>query len=287
MKNEIVLYHSDKLAEHIEVRIEEDTVWLTQLQMATLFNQTKQNISLHINNCFREKELDKSSTVKESLTVQKEGNRNVKRKTEYYNLDVIISIGYRVKSKQGTLFRIWASHILKDHLLKGYSINNRMNRIEDSVETLKNKVNEIDLQINTHLIPTQGIFFDGQVFDAYELASKIIRSAKESIVLIDNFIDESTLTHLAKKKKGVKVLLLTKNTSRQVNLDVQKANAQYGDFAIKQFTQSHDRFLIIDRGEAVYHIGASLKDLGNKWFAFSKMNKDSVANIVDAVAWLL
>jgi len=269
------------------VKIEEDTVWLTQLQMAALFNQTKQNISLHINNCFREKELDKNSTVKDSLTVQKEGNRNVKRKTEYYNLDVIISVGYRVKSQRGTQFRIWANKILKDYLLKGYSINNRMNRIEDNMEALKNKVNEIDLQINTQLIPSQGVFFDGQVFDAYELASKIIRSAKESIVLIDNYIDENTLTHLAKKKKGVKALLLTKSTSKQVNLDVQKANAQYGDFAVKQFSQSHDRFLIIDKGEAVYHIGASLKDLGKRWFAFSKMNKDSVASIVNAVAGLM
>jgi len=283
MKNEIVLYRPDELAEHIEVRIEEETVWLTQLQMAALFNQTKQNISLHINNCFRENELDRNSTVKESLIVQREGNRNVKRQVEYYNLDVIISVGYRVKSKQGTQFRIWANKILKDYLLKGYSINNRMNRIEDNMEALKNKVSEIDLQINTRLIPTQGVFFEGQVFDAYELTSKIIRSAKQSIVLIDNYIDENTLTHLAKKKKGVKALLLTKNIDEQLNLDIQRANAQYGDFGAKQFTQSHDRFLIIDNGKEVYHIGASLKDLGKKWFAFSKMDKDSVVNIINAI----
>jgi hypothetical protein len=287
MKNEIILYRPNELAEHIEVRFDEDTVWLTQLQMAVLFNQTKQNVSLHINNCFRENELDRNSTVKESLIVQKEGNRNIKRNIEYYNLDVIISVGYRVKSKQGTLFRIWATKKLKDYLLKGYAINNRMNRIEDNVEALKNKVNEIDLQINTHLISTQGVFFDGQVFDAYELTSKIIRSAKESIVLIDNYIDENTLTHLAKKKKGVKVLLLTKNTSKQLSLDIQKANAQYGDFYVKQFTQSHDRFLIIDNGKEVYHIGASLKDLGKKWFAFSKMDKKSVEGIMNTISGLV
>jgi len=163
----------------------------------------------------------------------------------------------------------------------------RVEGVEQKLLENDQKFDKIFKALDGNVIPTQGVFFDGQVFDAYELASKIIRSAKESIVLIDNFIDESTLTHLAKKEKGVKALLLTKNTSRQVSLDVQKANTQYGDFAIKQFTQSHDRFLIIDRGETVYHIGASLKDLGNKWFAFSKMNKDSVANIVDAVAGLL
>ena len=134
-------------------------------------------------------------------------------------------------------------------------------------------------------IPTQGIFFDGQVFDAYEFTSKIIRSAKQSIVLIDNYIDETTLTHLTKKKKSVKVLLLTKNISKQLNLDIQKVNAQYGGFEAKQFTQNHDRFLIIDDKE-VFHLGASLKDLSKKWFAFSKMDKNSVENILNAIAGL-
>lgn len=286
MKDEIILYRPDELAEHIEVRIEEETVWLSQQQMATLFNQTKQNISLHINNCFKEGELEKASTVKESLTVQKEGNRSVKRKIEYYNLDVIISVGYRVKSKQGTQFRIWATRVLKDYLLKGYAINNRMNRLEDHVESLKTKVDQIDLQINTHQIPTQGVFFDGQVFDAYELASKIIRSAKESIVLIDNYINESTITHLSKKQKGVQVLLLSKTISKQLKLDLQKANEQYGNFELKTFTQSHDRFLIID-GKEVYHLGASLKDLGKKWFAFSKMETQSVEGIINSISELI
>jgi hypothetical protein len=282
MKDEIVLYRPDEIAEHIEVRIEDESVWLSQQQMASLFNQTKQNISLHINNCFREGELEKVATVKDYLTVQKEGNRSIKRKIEYYNLDVIISIGYRVKSNQGTQFRIWATRVLKDYLLKGYAINNRMNRIEDNVQALAEKVNQIDLQINTHLIPTQGVFFDGQIFDAYELASRIIRSAKESIVMIDNYIDENTLTHLAKKEKGVAVLLLTKTNSKQLTLDLQKANEQYGNFTAKAFTQSHDRFLIID-GKDVYHLGASLKDLGRKWFAFSKLETKSVENMMKVV----
>lgn len=286
MKDEIVLYRPDELTEHIEVRIEEETVWLSQQQMATLFNQTKQNISLHINNCFKEGELTKEATIKESLTVQQEGKRTVKRKIEYYNLDVIISVGYRVKSKQGTQFRIWATRVLKDYLLKGYAINNRMNRMEDSVQVIAKKVSQIELQINTHLIPTQGVFFDGQVFDAYALASKIIRSAKDNIVLIDNYIDESTLTHLAKKEKGVKVLLLTRALSKQLTLDVKKANTQYGPIEVKTFTQSHDRFLIID-GKEVYHLGASLKDLGKKWFAFSKMEVKSVESIINAISELI
>ena len=299
MKNEIILYRPNELAEHIEVRIDEDTVWLNRQQIAVLFGRDVKTIGKHINNVFSEGELAKEAvvsnfaattqrgaTVANFATVQKEGDRLVERQVEYYNLDVIISVGYRVKSKQGTQFRIWANRVLKDYLLKGYAINNRINRLEDNVETLKTKVNEIDLQINTHLIPTQGVFFDGQVFDAYELASKIIRSAKQSIVLIDNYIDETTLTHLAKKKKAVRVLLLTKNISKQLTLDIQKANQQYGNFQAKQFTQSHDRFLIID-GKEVYHLGASLKDLGRKWFAFSKMDKSSVENITNAITGLI
>jgi hypothetical protein len=279
MKNEIIIYQPNERAAHIEVRLEDETVWLNQAQMAALFDQTKQNISLHINNCFKENELEPGSVVKESLTTALDGkNYN----TKFYNLDVIISVGYRVKSKQGTQFRIWATQVLKDYLLKGYAINNRMNRLEDNFENLKNKVTQIDLQINTHLIPTQGVFFDGQIFDAYELTSRIIRSAKKNIVLIDNYIDETTLIHLAKKHKGVNVLLLTKHLNRQLTLDIKKANEQYGGFEAKTFAKSHDRFLIIDH-EEVYHLGASLKDLGKKWFAFSRMEAKSVEGIIHSI----
>ena len=169
MINEIVLYHSNELSERIEVKIEDDTVWLTQHQMATLFMQSKQNISLHINNCFKENELQLISVVKESLTTANDGK---KYKTKYYNLDVIISVGYRVKSKLGTQFRIWATNVLRDYLLKGYVFNQRINRIENSLESLTEKVNVISLQIQSGEIPNQGVFFDGQVFDAYALASK-------------------------------------------------------------------------------------------------------------------
>jgi hypothetical protein len=182
IKNEIILYQSNELPERIEVKIEDDTVWLTQQQMATLFMQTKQNISLHINNCFKENELEKTATVKESLTVQKEGNRNVQRTLEYYNLDVIISVGYRVKSKQGTQFRIWATNVLRDYLLKGYALNQRMNRIENNVEDLAEKVNTISLQIQSATIPNQGVFFDGQVSTNNDMGrSPIIFVAQKEI----------------------------------------------------------------------------------------------------------
>jgi hypothetical protein len=286
MKNEIVLYRPDDLTEHIEVRIDEETVWLNRQQISNLFNRDIKTIGKHINNVFSEGELDQKATVAKFATVQNEGGRMVERQVEHYNLDIIISVGYRVKSKQGTQFRIWANRILKDYLLTGYAINNRMNRLEDSMKTLKNKVNEIDLQIHSHLIPTQGVFFDGQIFDAYELASKIIRTARHTIVLIDNYMDESTLTHLSKKKKNVKVILLSKNAGKQLLLDVQKANEQYGNFELKTFAKSHDRFLIIDNTE-VYHLGASLKDLGKKWFAFSKLDAVSVSSIIQSVAGVM
>jgi predicted XRE-type DNA-binding protein len=286
MKNEIVLYRPNDRAEHIEVRFDEDTAWLTQIQIAELFGTEVPAISKHIKNIYSTGELDKASTISILEIVRQEGARTVNRKVSHYNLDMIISVGYRVNSVNATIFRRWATKILRDYLLKGYAINARINRVEENYDTIKTEVAEIKLQLETHQIPTQGIFFEGQVFDAYELASKIIRCAKQSIALIDNYIDETTLTHLAKKGKDVKALLLTKTISKQLSLDVQKANAQYGDFEVKPFTQSHDRFLIIDGGKEVYHIGSSLKDLGRKWFAFSKMNKESVKNIINAVSGL-
>jgi hypothetical protein len=282
MKNEIILYQTGELSEHIEVRLEDETVWLTQAQISVLFGQTKQNISLHISNCFKEGELEKKATVKESLTVQIEGNRSVKRKIEYYNLDIIISVGYRVKSKQGTQFRIWATNILRDYLLKGYAFNQRMDRIENNFEHLSKEVNKISLQLKTQELPTQGIFFDGQIFDAYAFISSLIKKAKKEIILIDNYIDESTITHLSKKTKNVKVLLLSKVISKQLILDVKKANEQYCNFEVKQFTTSHDRFLIIDQKE-LYHLGASLKDLGKKWFAFSKMDSNILSMVLEQI----
>ncbi len=282
MKDEIILYSPDALAEHIEVRLEAETVWLNRQQISKLFNRDIKTIGKHINNVFIEGELEEFSTIAKFATVQYEGGRAVERQIEYYSLDVILSVGYRVKSKQGTQFRIWANSILKDYLLKGFALNNRINRVEDQVQSLSEKVNQIDLIISTHQLPTQGVFFDGQVFDAYELASRFIRSAKKSIVLIDNYIDETTLHHLAKKEFSVTVHLLSKNLNKTLLLDIQKANEQYGGFEYQSFSSSHDRFLIIDN-ESVFHLGASLKDLGKKWFAFSKMDKISVSHILKRI----
>ncbi len=282
MKNEIVLYQTGELAEHIEVRLDEDTVWLNRNQLSTLFGRDIKTIGKHINNIFSEGELNKTSTVANFATVQNEGGRIIERQIEYYNLDVIISVGYRVKSKQGTQFRIWATNVLRDYLLKGYAINQRMDRIENNFENLSKEVKQISLQLKIQELPTQGIFFDGQIFDAYAFMSGLIKKAKKEIILIDNYIDESTITHLSKKDKKVKVILYTKTISKQLTLDIKKANEQYGCFEIQSFTKSHDRFLIIDE-KTVYHIGASLKDLGKKWFAFTKMEIDSVESILNAL----
>ena len=273
MKNEIVLYQSDELASRIEVRVELDTVWLNRQQLASLFGRDIKTIGKHINNVFSEGELVKEVVVAKFATTTQHGA--IKGKTqilsvEYYNLDVIISVGYRVKSKQGTQFRIWANQVLKDYLLKGYSLNQRMNSMEDNVHSLIKKVNSIDLQINSQLLPKQGIFFDGQIFDAWPFVADLIKSSHKSIVLIDNYVDESILLLLSKRKHGVKAIIYTQNLTKQLKLDLQKHNEQYEAIDIKTFTKSHDRFLIID--ETVYHIGASLKDLGKKWFAFSKIN---------------
>lgn len=282
MKNEIVLFQSGELAEHIEVRLDEDTVWLTLNQMAQLFNRDKSVISRHLRNVFREGELNQEATVAKNTTVQIESGRKVQRVIDYYNLDAIISVGYRVNSKQGTQFRIWATNVLRDYLLKGYVMNQRMDRIENQYENLSKEVQQISLQLKTQELPNQGIFFDGQIFDAYAFFSEIIKKTKEEIILIDNYIDESTLIHLSKKNKNVKVIFLTKKLSKQLDLDIKKANEQYGGFEIQSFAKSHDRFLIIDKN-TVYHIGASLKDLGKKWFAFTKMDKVSVENILNAI----
>jgi hypothetical protein len=269
MNNEIVIYQSEILSSHIEVRIEDDTVWLTQLQMADLFQTTRNNITLHIGNIFREQELELNSVSKDFLLTASDGK---KYKTKLYNLDVIISVGYRVKSKTGTQFRIWATNTLKSYLLKGYAIQNRIENIEKKIFEHDKK---IEILLHTNLPLNQGIFFDGQIFDAHSFVSRLVKSAKISIELLDNYIDESVLTLLSKRNKDVRITIYTKNISKQFQLDLDRFNAQYEPVEIKEFTKSHDRFLIIDETE-VYHLGASLKDLGKKWFAFSKLNIDAL-----------
>ena len=275
MKNEIIIYQPDELSSHINVRVEADTIWLTQTQIVSLFESSKANISEHIKNIYKTGELSKKATVRKFRTVQKEGGRNVTRELTHYNLDMIISIGYRVNSIRGTQFRIWANKILKDYLLKGYALNNRINRIEDNLQNLTEKVKGIDLQINASLPPNQNIFYDGQIFDAYTLIADIIRTAKKSIVLIDNYIDDTVFMQLTKRNKNVKAVIYTKALNKTTKQDLQKHNAQYPEIEVKKLTTAHDRFMIIDR-KTVYHFGASLKDAGKKWFAFSKLQMDAM-----------
>ena len=270
-QGEIVIYKStDTNNFQLEVRVENETVWLNRQQIAQLFSRDVKTIGKHIANALKE-ELKSLSVVAKFATTASDGKTY---QVEHYNLDMIISIGYRVKSERGVLFRIWANKILKEYLLKGYALNHRLEKIEGDVWHLKNKVDEIDFQIKTNLPPNEGIFYDGQIFDAYTFVSELIKTAKTSIVLIDNYIDESVLTLLSKRGKSVSATIFTANISKQFNLDVKRHNAQYPKIEVKQFTKAHDRFLIIDN-ETVYHIGASLKDLGKKWFAFSKIKLDA------------
>ena len=263
---EIIIYQPNTLSHHIAVIMEDETVWLTQIQMTELFNVSKQNISLHINNIFKEGELLKEAVVKYSLTTASDGK---KYKTKLYNLDVIISVGYRVKSKTGTHFRIWANQVLKDYLLKGYALNHRVEMLERKVSILEIKNNDFDFFIKTNLPPNEGIFYDGQIFDAYQFVSEIIKSAKKSVTLIDNYLDESVLMLLAKRNSKVQATIYTNKVDQQLKCDIEKHNMQYNPVDIKIFKKSHDRFLIIDQ-HTVYHIGASLKDLGKNGLLFQR-----------------
>lgn len=275
---EIVMYQPDETI-RLEVRMDHETVWLTQAQMVELFQTTKQNVSLHVGNVFREGELNKEGTVKEYLTVQTEGNRNVIRKVKYYNLDVIISVGYRVKSKRGTKFRQWAAMILKDYLLKGYAINKRMELLEQRVTRTEEK---IDFFVRTSLPPAEGIFYDGQIFDAYRFVADLVRKAKRTIILIDNYVDDTVLSLLDKRQEGVEAIVYTKSVSEQLQLDIKRHNEQYTPIEVQQFNKAHDRFLLID--DEVYHIGASIKDLGKKWFAFTLMHDIKAAELINKMS---
>ena len=269
-ENEIVLYQPNDTI-HLEVRLEEDTVWLNRNQMAVLFGRDVKTIGKHIKNALRE-ELKGVATVANFAIVQNEGGRSVVRVVEFYNLDMVLSVGYRVKSSQGILFRQWANTVLKDYLLKGYSINQRFERLEHRMSHAEEK---IDFFVRTALPPVEGIFYDGQIFDAYTFVSDLIRSAKRRIVLFDNYVDDTVLTLLDKRADGAGAQIFTRSITQQLALDLQRHNAQYQPVAIDEFQNAHDRFLCID--DTVYHVGASLKDLGKKWFAFSRMEIDADA----------
>ena len=274
-QGEIILYQPDESV-RMEVRIEDETVWLTQAQIAELFETKRQAITKHLKNIFQSGELNENS-VCSILELTASDGKSYKTKT--YNLDAIISVGYRVNSKNATLFRRWASQVLKDYLLKGHVINQRISNLEQRVDAKflsydmqLTRLNEkVDFFVRTSLPPVEGIFFDGQIFDAYAFATNLIKSAKNSLILIDNHIDEDTLLMLSKRTTGVDATIYTQRITPQLQLDLTRHNNQYPPINIRTYRQAHDRFLIIDQSD-VYHIGASLKDLGKKLFAFSKMD---------------
>ena len=262
-QGEVVIYNPEGTIK-LEVRLENETVWLTQTQLGLLFDVDRTVIVRHIGNIYKTKELDATSTCAKIAQVQNEGGRMVERVQKYYNLDVILSVGYRVNSRNATSFRRWSSSVLKNYLIRGYAINPRLEQLERRVTATEEK---IDFFVKTSLPPVEGIFFNGQIFDAYVFVSDLIKSAKKEITLIDNYVDETVLTMLDKRNTGVNATIYMQHISKQLQLDLCKHNAQYTPVNIKEFNKAHDRFLIIDN--QVYHIGASMKDLGKKWFAFS------------------
>ena len=293
LKNEIVVYQPDETV-RLEVRMDGATVWLNRHQMAQLFGRDIKTIGKHIANALNE-ELAKADvandaafpTVAKIATVQNEGGRQVVRQMEYYSLDVILSVGYRVKSPQGILFRRWANTVLKDYLLRGYAINQRLSQLEDRVDRrlakhegeiaeLKEKV---DFFVQTQTPPLQGVFYEGQLWDACSLVEKLVARAKSSILLIDNWVGAGTLDLLAKKRRGVAVEVVTsKRGNRLAASDVAKFNAQYPTLSVRTSVAFHDRFLILDEKE-LYLVGASLKDLGKKCFGFTRMDVREIPGI--------
>ena len=272
-ENEIILYQPDSTLS-LDVRVENETVWLTQAQMTELFQTTRNNITLHIRNIFKEGELEESSVCKESLLTAADGKRY---KTKFYSLDVIISVGYRVKSIRGTQFRIWANKILKDYLLRGYSVNQRLFYMESRIDRrllehdkrLDDLTDKVDFFIRTSLPPKEGVFFNGQIFDAHEFICRLIKSANKRIILIDNYVDESVLVQFDNRNADVSAVIYTGEISRTFRQSVNRHNRQYAPIDVRTADRIHDRFLIID--DTLYHIGASIKDLGKKLFAFSKL----------------
>ena len=261
---EIILYQPNNSI-RLEVMLREDMVWLNRQQIAELFHRDIKTIGKHIQNANAE-ELKGIPTVAKFATVQKEGNRFINREIEYFNLDMIISVGYRVKSKQGILFRQWANIVLKNYLLRGYVINQRVERLEQRVAKTEE---QIGFFVRTSLPPVEGLFYDGQVFDAYTFVADLIRSAQKQVILIDNYVDDSVLKTLTKRNEGVSATIITRKISETLRVDLERHNRQYSPVNISTSNRYHDRFLIID--STVYHLGASLKDLGKKLFAFNKM----------------
>ena len=288
-QGEIILYQPDETV-RLEVRLEDETVWLTQAQMAELFQTTRNNVTLHISNIFKEGELEESSVRKESLLTAADGK---KYRTKFYNLDVIISVGYRVKSLRGTQFRQWANKIIKNYLLQGYAINQRLLQMEQRIDaridahieseqkqfsqiesTLLDHQEKIDFFVRTSLPPVEGVLFEGQIFDAYKLVETLIKSAQREIILIDNYIDATVFDLLEKRGQGVDATIYTEHVGQSLQHLQQLNQQQYGRrIELREYnSRFHDRFLILD--DSLYHFGASFKDLGRRLFAFELMGID-------------
>lgn len=267
---EIVIYQPDEITK-LEVRLNNETVWLTQAQIAQLFGVGQPAISKHLKNIFASGELEQKSVYSILEYTASDGKVY---KTGFYNLDAILSIGYRVNSKNATIFRQWANKVLKEYLIRGYSvIKTHAQILAEHDEKLKEHEKKIDFFVRTSLPPVEGVFYEGQIFDAYAFVTNLIRSAKRQLILIDNYIDESVLVMLSKRSKGVTAEIYTERISQQLKLDIQKYNCQYPPISLAPVKNIHDRFLVVD--EDTYHIGASLKDLGKKLFAFSKLHIES------------
>lgn len=271
----VVVYRSADNAVQLDVQLAEETVWLTQRQMAGLFDTTPQNITVHIRNIYKEEELGQEATCKDFLQVQIEGGREIRRIAKFYNLDVIISVGYRVKSKRGTQFRQWATKVLNEYLRHGYAVSNRFERLEQRMAKAEQ---QIEYFVHTALPPREGIFVDGQIYDAYEFIEKLIKSAQKSILLIDNYVDEAVLTMMSQKQAGVQVNIYTKEITSAMQLAEKHFNTQYGGLTLHTTQICHDRFLIID-DKTIYLIGASLKDAGKRLFAFTQMDASQINTI--------
>ena len=281
---EIVMYQPDE-ALHLEVRVEDETVWLTQAQMSDLFSVKEHTVNYHIKEIYKSEELEKGGTARKIRVVRKEGNRSVNRTLDSYNLDMIISVGYKVNSKRGVKFRQWATRILKDHLLKGYSINKNLQDVRIELGTQDKRISileeKVDFFVRSSLPPVEGIFYDGQIFDAYAQIISLIKQAKQSIILIDNYINVDTLTMLSNRSSDVTATIYTRQLNQQQQLDLQRHNQQYPPIDIHTTQRNHDRFLIID--DVVYLFGASLKDAGKKLFAYIKMQETPAATLLNDI----
>ena len=281
VQGEVIFYQPDNTM-RLEVRLEDETVWLTQQQMVTLFQSSKANVSEHIRNIYDQGELEQEATVRNFRTVRKEGNRMVNRTLTYYNLDAIISVGFRVNTKRGIMFRQWANRTLKEYLLRGYAFHQQMIAMQRQIDVRLEEQNErlsavenhlhehdqkFDMIVKTPELPNEGVFFDGQIFDAFKLVMQLIKSAEHRIILIDNYINEEILTMFDQRANGVTACIYTARIDSAMQLAIQRHDAQYDPIPVNVFRMSHDRWLIID--EKVYHFGALLKDLGKKWFGVS------------------